>query len=142
MILLDTNVLSELMKAKPEARVIAWLDEQPASTLFISAITRAEIELGIALLPDGKRKQNITDAAKRMFDAFSGRLLVFGELAAIEYGQLVAQRTRIGRQITVEDAQIAAIALAHGLQLATRNVRDFKDIPNLSLTDPWHFTNN
>lgn len=142
MILLDTNVLSELMKPHPEARVVAWLDEQPASTLFISAITRAEIELGIALLPDGKRKQNIAAAAKRMFDAFSGRLLVFGELAAIQYGQLVAQRTRIGRPITVEDAQIVAIALAHGLQLATRNVRDFKDIPNLSLTDPWHLANN
>jgi predicted nucleic acid-binding protein len=73
-----------------------------------------------------------------MFEAFSDHLLVFGELAAIEYGQLVARRTRMGRPITVEDAQIAAIALAHGLRLATRNVRDFVDIPNLSLVDPWH----
>lgn len=138
MILLDTNVLSELMKAAPEASVVSWMDEQPTTTLFISAITRAEIELGIALLPAGKRKQNIADAAARMFEAFSGRLIVFGELAAIQYGQLVARRTRIGRPITVEDAQIAAIALAHGLRLATRNVRDFEDIPNLELVDPWH----
>jgi hypothetical protein len=130
------------MKADPEPRVIAWVDEQPTATLFISAVTRAEIELGIALLPDGQRKQNIEDAAQRMFAAFSGRLLVFGELAAIQYGQLVAQRTRMGRPITVEDAQIAAIALAHGLRLATRNVRDFTDIPNLYLTDPWHIASN
>ena len=142
MILLDTNVLSELMKADPEPHVVAWVDEQPTATLFISAVTRAEIELGIALLPDGQRKQNIEDAAKRMFAAFSGRLLVFGELAAIQYGQLVAQRTKSGRPITVEDAQIAAIALAHGLRLVTRNVRDFRDIPNLSLTDPWHIQSN
>jgi predicted nucleic acid-binding protein len=111
MILLDTNVLSELMKANPDPTVVAWVDEQPTTTLFISAITRAEIELGIALLPEGKRKQKIMEAARRMFEAFSGRLLVFGESAAIEYGQLVARRTRIGRPITVEDAQIAAIAL-------------------------------
>jgi hypothetical protein len=114
------------------------VDEQPTATLFISAITRAEIELGIALLPDGQRKQNIEDAAKRMFAAFSGRLLVFGELAAIQYGQLVARRTRIERPITAADARITAITLAHGLRLATRNVRDFMDIPNLYLTDPWH----
>lgn len=96
MILLDTNVLSELMKPAPEAAVVAWLDEQPNTTLFISAITRAEIKLGIALLPEGKRKQKIARAAERMFEAFSDRLLVFGELAAIEYGQLVARRTRMG----------------------------------------------
>jgi predicted nucleic acid-binding protein len=142
MILLDTNVLSELMKANPDPTVVAWVDEQPTTTLFISAITRAEIELGIALLPEGKRKQKIMEAARRMFEAFSGRLLVFGESAAIEYGQLVAQRTRIGRPITVEDAQIAAIALARSLRLATRNVRDFMDIPNLNLTDPWHPSSN
>jgi predicted nucleic acid-binding protein len=138
MILLDTNVLSELMKPAPEAGVVNWVDEQPTTTLCISAITRAEIELGIALLPEGKRKRKIAQAAERMFEAFSDHLLVFGELAAIEYGQLVARRTRMGRPITVEDAQIAAIALAHGLRLATRNVRDFVDIPNLSLVDPWH----
>lgn len=142
MILLDTNVLSELMKAVPEARVVAWLDEQPAATVFVSAITRAEIELGIALLPEGQRKLKIAGAAESMFEAFSGRLLVFGELAAIQYGQLVAQRKRMGRPITVEDAQIAAIALAHGLRLATRNGRDFREIPNLSVVDPWQLASD
>ena len=128
------------MKANPDEGVFAWVDKQPTTTLFISVITRAEIELGIALLPDGQRKQGIKEAAETMFDAFSGRLLVFGELAAIQYGQLVAHRTRSGRPITVEDAQIASIALVHGLRLATRNVRDFEDISDLSVIDPWHLS--
>ena len=97
MILLDTNVLSELMKANPDEAVVAWVDKQPTTTLFVSVITRAEIELGVALLPEGQRKRNIQDAAKRMFEAFSDRLLVFGEIAAVQYGQLVAHRTRNGR---------------------------------------------
>ena len=141
MILLDTNVLSELMKAKPDEGVVAWVDRQATRTLFITAITRAEIELGIALLPEGQRKQEIRKAAGRMFEAFSSRLLVFGDMAAIEYGQLVAHRTRSGRPIAVEDAQIAAIALVHGLKVATRNVRDFENISNLSVVNPWQLAN-
>lgn len=137
MILLDTNVLSELMKPAPEADVVRWLDTQLVETVYISAITRAEIELGIALLPEGKRKGQIADAAQRMFAQFTGRCLVFGETAAIHYGQLVGVRTRNGRPITVEDAQIAAIALASGLQLATRNEKDFADIPGLTVVNPW-----
>ncbi len=137
MILLDTNVLSELMKPAPETSVVRWVDEQLVETVYISAITRAEIELGIALLPDGQRKQQIADAAQQMFAQFAGRCLVFGETAAIQYGQLVAARTRNGRPITVEDAQIAAIALAGGLRLATRNEKDFADIPGLMVVNPW-----
>lgn len=137
MILLDTNVLSELMKPTPEAGVVGWVDDQLVETLYISAITRAEIELGIALLPEGRRKQQIADAAQQMFTQFSGRCLVFGETAAVQYGQLVAARTRNGRPITVEDAQIAAIALAGGLRLATRNEKDFVDIPGLVVVNPW-----
>lgn len=137
MILLDTNVLSELMKPAPEADVVRWVDEHLVETIYISAITRAEIELGIALLPDGQRKQQISDAAQQMFAQFTGRCLVFGETAAVQYGQLVAARTRNGRPITVEDAQIAAIALAGGLRLATRNEKDFADIPGLVVVNPW-----
>ena len=137
MILLDTNVLSELMKPAPEADVVRWVDDQLVNTLYISAITRAEIELGIALLPEGRRKQQIADTAQQMFTQFSGRCLVFGETAAAQYGQLVAARTKNGRPITVEDAQIAAIALAGGLRLATRNEKDFADIPGLVLVNPW-----
>lgn len=137
MILLDTNVLSELMKPAPDAGVIGWLDGQLAETLFISAITRAEIELGIALLPDGQRKQKIAAAAQRMFVEFSDRTLSFGETAAIQYGQLVAAHTQNGRPLTVEDAQIAAIALANGLRVATRNEKDFANIPDLTVINPW-----
>ena len=137
MILLDTNVLSELMKPTPEAGVVRWVDDQLVDTLYISAITRAEVELGIALLPEGRRKQQIADAAQQMFVQLSGRCLVFGETAAVHYGQLVAARMRNGRPITVEDAQIAAIALAGGLRLATRNEKDFADIPGLVVVNPW-----
>ena len=140
MILLDTNVLSELMKANPNEDVVAWVDKQPTTALFISVITRAEIELGIVLLPEGRRKESIKEAAKSMFEAFSGRLLVSGDMAAIQYGQLVAHRIRNGRPITVEDAQIASIALVYGLRLATRNVRDFEDISDLSVINPWRLT--
>ena len=137
MILLDTNVLSELMKPAPEASVVRWVDDQLVDTLYISAITRAEVELGIALLPEGRRKQQIADAAQQMFVQLSGRCLVFGETAAVQYGQLVAVRTKNGRPITVEDAQIAAIALAGGLRLATRNEKDFADIPGLVVVNTW-----
>jgi predicted nucleic acid-binding protein len=140
MILLDTNILSELMKPKADANVVAWLDTQLDSDLFISAITRAEIELGIALLPDGKRKQRISAAAQRMFEEFTDRSLVFGDVAAVQYGQLVAYRSRLGRPIAVEDAQIVSIALAHGLRLATRNVKDFDEIARLETINPWAYT--
>jgi predicted nucleic acid-binding protein len=137
MFLLDTNVLSELMKPSPDAAVISWLDQHPASALFISAVTRAEIELGIALLPDGQRKRRIADAADRMFSHFSGRCLAFGEMAAVDYGRLVAERLQHGRPITTEDAQIAAIALVYGLRLVTRNVKDFENIAALTTVNPW-----
>ncbi|WP_367026081.1 type II toxin-antitoxin system VapC family toxin [Methylococcus sp. ANG] len=138
MILVDTNVVSELMKAKPDAIVLGWLDGQSRSDLFTSAITQAEIELGIALLPDGKRRAALASAADAMFaEDFAGAVLPFDAGAARHYAMLVAHRTRVGRPITVEDAQIAAIALRHGLTLATRNLRDFQEIAELALIDPW-----
>ena len=135
--LLDTNVLSELMKASPDPEVIAWVDEHPEHTLFISTISQAEIELGIALLPDGKRKQNLADEASVAFEEFADRCLVFDELSASQYGPIVANRRKIGRPIAIEDALIASIALAHGLQLATRNVKDFEHISGLVVINPW-----
>lgn len=138
MILLDTNVLSELMRPVPNVELVIWLDDQLASTLFTSAITRAEIELGIALLPDGKRKETLARQAQEMFARFPQRCLSFGETAAVHYGRIVAHRTRIGRPVAVEDAQIASIALANGLKLATRNERDFEEIADLVVINPWH----
>lgn len=137
MILLDTNVLSELMKSAPETGVLEWIDTLPASECYISAITKAEIELGIALLPDGKRKNSLKTAAGLMFDEFLDRCLSINSTAASRYAEIVAGRTRIGRPVSVEDAQIAAIALTQKMSLATRNTSDFEFIEGLALINPW-----
>lgn len=137
MILLDTNILSELMKSVPERSVLKWLDTLSPSECYISAITKAEIELGIALLPDGKRKFNLRIAAELMFDEFPDRCLSFNSSASSKYAAIVAKRSQIGRPVSVEDAQIAAIALTHNMSLATRNTSDFEFIEGLTITNPW-----
>ncbi|MFO7876435.1 MAG: type II toxin-antitoxin system VapC family toxin [Desulfovermiculus sp.] len=138
MILLDTNVVSEAMRPWPEPGVIRWLDALPASEVWISAVTVAEIRLGIALLPEGRRKKMLFEMAEKTFaEDFSGQCLPFDCQAAREYAVVVARRTNQGRPVSVEDAQIAAIALAGGLILATRNVKDFSGITGLEVVDPW-----
>jgi toxin FitB len=138
MILLDTNVLSEFMRADPAVQVVAWLDAQVSDQVWVCAITRAEIGLGLALMPDGQRKQGLQRVSESMFaEDFPGQCLPFDESAAQRYAAIVATRNRSGRPISVEDAQIAAIALMHGLTLATRNERDFELIEGLSLVNPW-----
>jgi len=137
MILLDTNVVSELMRQAPDPSVVAWIDGQPQYRLYVSSVTRAEIELGIALLPEGRRKQGLQAAALRMFAEFHGRCLAFDEPAASRYAALVSARMCGGRPISVEDAQIAAMALAGGFVLATRNISDFAEIDGLSVVDPF-----
>ena len=137
MILLDTNVLSEFMRPQPSAQVVAWLDAQPVRQLWTSAISRAEIELGLALMPSGKRQKGLSLAAQMMFEEdFAGRCLSFDESAASCYARIVAARTRLGRPISVEDAQIAAIAQTHQMAVATRNISDFDHIEGLSVVDP------
>lgn len=138
MILLDTIVVSELMRPAPEPKVLEWLDAQPAADIWISAITVGEIRLGIALLPDGQRKERLAVLADAMFEEdFSDSCLSYDVLAAAAYAGIVATRTRLGRPISVEDAQIAAIARSGRLALATRNTRDFSDIEGLPLVNPW-----
>jgi len=138
MILLDTNVLSEFMRPHPNALVVTWLNEQPGGELWISAISRAEIELGLALMPEGKRQHALVAAAQGMFEEdFAGRCLPFDAAASSQYARIVAIRTRMGRPISVEDAQIAAIALAHRMCLATRNTHDFDAIEGLVVINPW-----
>ena len=137
MILLDTNVLSELMKLTPDAAVLQWLDSQPASEIYISAITKAEIELGLALLPNGKRKTDLETAAGLMFKEFPHRCLSFDAVAASKYALIVAGRSGIGRPVSVEDAQIAAIALTRNMSLITRNTKDFECIEGLTVFNPW-----
>ncbi len=137
--LLDTNVLSELMRAEPAAQVLAWFAGHGARPVYTSSITQAEILTGIALLPDGKRRDALTHTAQAMFsEDFAGaRILNFDSAAAEHYALIVASRTRRGRPISTEDAQIAAIALATGLPLLTRNTPDFADISGLTQVNPW-----
>lgn len=138
-ILLDTNVLSELMRPQPAAGVLAWFAGQRDAMFFVSAVTRAEILLGIALLPTGKRRDGLAVAAERMFEEdFAGRGLAFDDACAAEYALLVSERLRQGQPVSTEDGQIAAIALRHGLPLATRNTKDFTGITGLTLINPWH----
>ena len=137
-ILLDTNVLSELMRAKPAAEVVGWFERQQDVSFFVCAITRSEILLGIALLSAGKRRENLAAAAELMFsEDFRERCLPFDEICATEYAVLVAARTRRGHSISTEDAQIAAVALRHELPLATRNVKDFTGVEGLTVLNPW-----
>lgn len=137
-ILLDTNVLSELMRPRPAAAVIDWFGRLDDTSFFISAVTRAEILLGVALLPAGRRRDALADSAEKMFaEDFAGRCLAFDEACASAYALLVAARTHLGQTISTEDAQIAAVALCHGLPLATRNTKDFRDIDGLAVINPW-----
>jgi len=137
MILLDTNVISEWMKPSPDPRVIAWLDDRPAGHLFLPSVAKAEIESGIALLPDGKRKTSLLRAAEAIFDEFSARCLPLDCETAVEYAKILSFSKRAGRPISVEDAQIAAIARQNSLKLTTRNVSDFDFLNDLDLINPW-----
>lgn len=137
-VLLDTDVLSELMRPQPSSMVLGWFAQQEGTEFYTSAITQAELLLGVALLPSGKRRDAIADAVEQMFEQdFVGRCLAFDELAAHEYAALVATRNKAGMPISTEDAQIAAIALRSGLVLATRNTKYFRKISELALVDPW-----
>ena len=137
-IILDTNVLSELMRSLPDPVVVEWFTRQNDTTFYTTTITQAEILLGIALLPAGKRRDMIADAAGKMFNEdFLRNCLPFDESCTNPYASLVANRRRSGFSITTEDAQIAAIALSRNLPLATRNTKDFLHIERLTLHNPW-----
>lgn len=135
--LLDTNVLSELLRARPAPQVLAWFAAQPAEALFVSAVTQAEMMLGARLLPAGKRRAALEGALAAMFEEdFAGRILPFDSAAVPAHVQIVAERRAAGRPITQFDAQIAAIARTAGMALATRNTADFERC-GLDLIDPW-----
>jgi toxin FitB len=137
MIVLDTNVLSELMRPKPSTQVVAWVALQPAAELFTTAITEAEIFYGIELLAKGKRRDNLLAAAEEMFtEDFAGRILGFESEAARRFAEIAARRRALGRPISQADAQIAATTQAHGARLATGNGPDFADC-NIVVIDPW-----
>ena len=137
MIILDTNVLSELMRPKPSPRVAAWVAKQPAAELCTTSVTKAEIFYGIELLPKSKRREDLLAAAEAMFaEDFEGRVYGFDSDAARVFATLAAHRRARGRPINHADAQIAAIARAQDAKLATRNVADFEGC-NVNVVDPW-----
>jgi toxin FitB len=137
MILLDTNVVSELMKGAPAPQVVRWVRTQPAASLYTTSITQAEVLHGLMLLPPGRRRRAIETAATAMFaEDFAGRILGFESDAALPFAQIAADRSRAGRPISSFDAQIAAIARAVGAAIATRNVPDFEGC-GVALVNPW-----
>jgi predicted nucleic acid-binding protein len=139
MIVLDTNVLSELLAPSPSPAVVAWLAAQPAAAVFTTAVTEAEILYGLALLPDGRRRQALETAVRPIFsEDLAGRVLAFDREAAGSYAVIAARRRSIGRPISQFDAQIAAIAVSRGASIATRNVADFAETGALVI-NPWEF---
>ncbi len=135
--LLDTNVLSELLRSAPERSVLKWLAAQPAEGLFVTAVTQAEMMLGARLLPAGKRRTALESALCGIFDEdFAGRVLAFDSAATAAYAEIVAARRAAGRPISQFDAQIVAIASKHSMSVATRNVDDFTGC-GVAVIDPW-----
>jgi toxin FitB len=137
MILLDTNVVSEVMRAEPAPKVMAWFGGQEAHRLFVSAITMGEIAYGLRILPEGHRRTELRHRFTRFITlAFASRVLAYDEAAAHCFGELMAERRVAGRPISVPDGQIAAIARRDGLAIATRNVNDFDRI-GIEVIDPF-----
>ncbi len=134
MIVLDTNVISEMMREEPDPKVLAWIDT--VGQLHTTAVTFAEVDYGIARLPVGRRKDRLTAIAARVFADFDDVILPVDVGAGHRYAGIVAGREVVGRPITTADAQIASICRAHEAALATRNVADFQDT-GIEVIDPW-----
>jgi toxin FitB len=138
LIILDTNVLSELMRSTPDAAVFAWVAARQRRLLYTTSVNKAEILYGIAALPRGRRRAGLAAAAEAMFsEDFAGRVLPFDGEAARHYAEIVAARRRAGRPIEGFDAQIAAITVNCGAELATRDSDGFADC-GVVLIDPWN----
>jgi predicted nucleic acid-binding protein len=137
MIVLDTNVISELMRSEPHPAVVAWVASHPSATFCTTSVNKAEILYGILALPHGRRRTALVAAAEAMFaEDLADRILPFDEAAADRYAEIVVARRRAGRPIEALDALIAATALVAGADLATRDVGGFQGL-GLTLIDPW-----
>lgn len=137
MIVLDTNVISELMRRAPDDTVVRWVDRYPADEVFITSVTAAELCYGVARLPDGQRKTSLAAKVSELLtEDFQDRILPFDDVAAGYYGEIAAVRERQARPISMADAQIAAICRRFTACLATRNTKDFVDT-GIALRDPW-----
>ena len=140
MIVLDTNVVSELMRPEPASAVLAWLQRSSRDGLYTTAVTIAEIRYGIARLPEGHRRQSLHQAADEIFAAFPRQVLPFDLASASAYADIVVSREKQGNPISGFDAQIAAICRSRAASLATRHTRDFVDT-GVNLLDPWRPAN-
>ncbi|MFX1671627.1 type II toxin-antitoxin system VapC family toxin [Paraburkholderia sp. A2WS-5] len=137
MFVLDTNVLSELLRPGPDPAVLAWFGRQSRMSLFVTPLSRAEMLYGVALLPPGARREGLAAAIAAIFDVdFAGRVLTFDWDAADAYAVLAADRRHAGRPVSQIDAMIAAIARSRGAAVATRNVKDFTGC-GVDIDDPW-----
>lgn len=137
MILLDTNVLSALMRREPDRRVIAWLDGQPPESIWTTSITVFEVRLGLEVLADGRKRRGLEEAFARALEQdLENRVAVFDRQAAESAARIAAERRRTGRALEIRDLQIAGIAAARRAALATRNLRHFEGL-GLDLVDPW-----
>ncbi|KAF1687312.1 VapC toxin family PIN domain ribonuclease [Pseudoxanthomonas broegbernensis] len=138
MIVLDTNILSELIRAIPEPRVVAWLEAQTMDVLFTTAVSRGEMLYGVCILPAGRHRDALLHEVEAIFSTdMAGRVLPYDSAAAEVHATLAAMRRAQGRPISQSDAMIASIARSRGAMLATRNVRDFEDC-GVTVIDPWH----
>lgn len=136
MFVLDTNVVSEMMRSSPDARVRAWIDGRPADELHVTSVTVAEVWVGVMRM-QGRRQRELASAAERVFAGlFLGRVLAFDSAAARLYAEVDASRRASGRPLSREDGQIASIARTLGMGVATRNVRDFEDT-GIEVVNPW-----
>jgi len=136
-IILDTNVLSALMQATPDVRVVAWLDRQAPESIWTTSITLFESRLGLALLPEGRRRQALEASFEQLLNEdLQNRVLVFDTAAALEAAALAATRRRAGRPVDLRDTQIAGIAVARRASIATRNLRHFQDLA-VPVINPW-----
>ena len=137
MILLDTNVVSALMRRKPEPGVVAWLDEQPAESIWTTSITVFEVQTGLELLEPGRRRQQLEVAFDQLLaDELQGRVQTFDQPAALAAGTMAAERQRAGRTLEIRDVQIAGITTVRKATLATRNTRHFENL-GIDLVNPW-----
>ncbi len=136
-VLLDTNVVSELMRKAPDPTVAVWAAGHRLESLFFSAVGEAELRYGAAILPTGQRRATlISDIEKMLGEAFENRVLPFDSGAARAYADIAAKRRSTGRPVGAPDCQIAAIARSRRMALATRNIRDFEDV-GIEIVDPW-----
>jgi predicted nucleic acid-binding protein len=136
-IILDTNVLSALMRQEPEPSVLHWLDLQAPESIWITSITLFESRLGLALVPDGRRRRSLEAAFGRLLEQdLENRVLPFDSEAALQAAALAADRSRVGRPVDIRDTQIAGIAQARRATVATRNVRHFEGL-TVPVINPW-----